>query len=347
MSAVTLPNTSAPTPAGGGAPRRHPFIDHLCTLLDRILLGRGARRALEHPIPAGASLFVLPTWGWAHPLIDVGRKDRDRQGGRLLLPVRYTFYPSNVIVTSRPQVVHYVGVGLGHGMAGSMLLDPSADPGQGPADGRLSLPGTWGPASHAGSVASRLNELDQDGQLAYWEALGVLEENLEHALKRASCAARDGVVGKPPAAVDDITLERIRTEMVYGTDHGVSPIQRLVERCTRPGTFARVDPEKYVVTSVRTDARAAVRKALGDPHVGSKVRHLAIEMPEADLDELVAAYRQRYPSDRLSTSRARAALTVAPNANAVTVPLHEALVAQAPHPTRGFAATAPVWGGGL
>src|SRR5699024_7043936 len=163
----------------------------------------------------------------------------------------------------------------------------------------------------------------------------------------------------------------IRTEMVYNADRGVSPIQRLMERCTRAGAFARVDSEKYVVTSVRTDARAEVRKARGEPpagtevrhwgigrreaypvelmrayrHVGSKVLHLAIEMPEADLDELVAAYRQRYPSVRLSTSRARAALTVAPDANAVTVPLHDALVEQAPQSPRGFAVAAPVWGG--
>src|SRR5699024_9606795 len=155
--------------------------------------------------------------------------------------------------------------------------------------------------------------------------LGVLEENLDHALKHATCAMRNGVVGQPTAALDDITLERIRTEVVYGTDGPSSPIQRLVERCTRPGTFARVDPEKYVISSVRTDARAAVRKALGDPHVGSKVRRLATEMPEADLEDLVAAYRQRYPADRLSTTRAEAALSVAPDANAVTVPLHEAL----------------------
>ncbi|MPV50148.1 hypothetical protein GCG21_09045 [Pseudactinotalea sp. HY160] len=332
---------------------RHRYIDELCSLLESVVLGREAEKVLRDMPNLGSnlgssagsaagsagngdvSLFVLPVWGWAHSRIDVGRKDLiPSTGGRYLLPVRLRAYPSHVIVSATATVAHFVGVGMGHGLAGHTTCDPAAAPGVLP-DGTLTLPATWGPVASGGAASSgaasggvrvrrELDRLVAAGKEAYWRALALIESDLEEALHKATTAAAIDMPGADPSrrALDAISLDTIRTTMVYGEGASPSSAQRLVERCVQTATFARVDPQRFVLTHLRRDARAAVRKALGDPHIGSKVRRLAGEMEGASLEEVVAAYRLRYPADKLSTARAEAALSVAPHPNASTFPLN-------------------------
>lgn len=311
---------------------RHPWVDNICQLLERIILGREASKVLDRlgELNGGAELYVLPVWGWAVSRIDVGRKDRIvGSTERLLLPVRLTWAPAPVVLlpAGEPASATFTATGMGHSAVGEVHLDGAASEGE-LRDGGLEPTADWGPRVR-GRTASRaaLLQMVEDGKAAYWEVLTLLEAKVAHALDHAtSAASADLAVSHERArALDSITLETLQAQMVYGSQDAASdepsPMQRLVERCTHPGTFTKVDPERYVLTSVRRDARAVVRRALGDPHIGGKVRALAAELGTTDLEAIVAEYRSRYPADRLSTDRAVAALSLRPHPNASTFPL--------------------------
>ncbi|MGC0252645.1 hypothetical protein [Pseudactinotalea sp. Z1748] len=312
--------------------QRHPGVERLTGMLARILHGRAAQVGREElkaaPTGATLSLFVLPEWGWAISRIDVGRKDRiPGSTDRLLLPVRLTWRPGSVVVANQVTKAHFTAAGMGHNNTGTIHLDPGAEEARGSlADGTLDPDEVWGSvATGRRAVRGELDRLIEDGRGAYWEVLSLLEEKVERALHRAtSTATQDmGPRAERAKALDDISLETLRSTMVYGDDaqDEPSPVQRLVEKCTSPTAFVRVDPERYVLTAVHRDARQEVRKAIGDPRIGSKIRAVAAELGPVGLDELIAAYRAKYPADRLSVNRALAALSLRPHPNASTFPL--------------------------
>lgn len=317
---------------------RHPWVDNITAMLQRIVHGRAAEQAAADLDTerggAGWSLFVLPAWGWAVSRINVGRKDRVvGSPQRLLLPVRLTWSPAGVLVVAgdRARQASFTAAGMGHSAVGTVQLDPGRPAGEGGLpDGVLEPAPVWGPrATGRVGVLGELDRLVDDGRAGYWEVMSFLEGKVERALHFATSRASTELldVGERARALDDISLETLRSTMVYGAlgQGDPSPIQRLVERCTAPGTFARVDPERYILTSVRRDARAEVRKALGDPHIGSKIRAVAAELGPVGVDALIAAYRARYPGDRLSVNRALAALSVRAHPNASTYPLDAAM----------------------
>lgn len=312
--------------------RRHPHVERLCLLLERIVHGRAASELIDTGA-SGDQLFLLPVWSWQEARISVGHKDCDDAdpGQRLLLPVRMRWHPGPLVLTSADLegAAGYVGTGLGHGMAGVLDLDAGApdstDTGPVLEDGKAVPSQAARPAIQGRSrVRAELSRLARDGHSAYWEALTLMEAEAARALRRAQYAQSYDLMPQHQRGrvLDDIAMETIRTHMVYGApDSDHSCVQRLVDRCTQTRTFLRVDPGRYVTDSLRRDARAAVRRALGDPHVGSKVRALALELGrEATLAELVAAYRDRYPADKLSLARAAAALSTAPHLSATALP---------------------------
>lgn len=82
----------------------------------------------------------------------------------------------------------------------------------------------------------------------------------------------------------------------------------MLERCLLPTTFARVDPQRYVMSTLRLAAETAIRWSVGDPHIGRKVREFAQQHSPQELEELVQGYREAFPSDHLSSRRAATAM---------------------------------------
>ena len=64
------------------------------------------------------------------------------------------------------------------------------------------------------------------------------------------------------------------------------------------------------MTSLRSVAESAIRRRIGDPHVGRKVRRLLREETFAGLAELLACYRERWPGDAIGMRRVAAAVEV-------------------------------------
>lgn len=83
-----------------------------------------------------------------------------------------------------------------------------------------------------------------------------------------------------------------------------------------------MDPIRYLTTQIRRDLGDEVRVAIGDPQVGSRVRRVARGLGTgATLERIVERYNEVHSSDRISTSRAVRALTVAPSIESVALPI--------------------------
>ncbi|MHB1973790.1 MAG: hypothetical protein ACYCR4_05810, partial [Acidimicrobiales bacterium] len=89
----------------------------------------------------------------------------------------------------------------------------------------------------------------------------------------------------------------------------VSPaIDRLIERTLAPRAFARVDPQRLVMVALRSAAETAIRRRIGDPHIGRKVRTLARSSDVSDPGDLLQRYREHWPEDGAGADRIDAAL---------------------------------------
>lgn len=316
--------------------RRHPSLEVLCSRLERILHGQAAQAILEAgQLPERAGLVTLPAWSWMHPLIDVGRKDKAHgTGERMLMPVRNDWETPMVVLVAEDAVpVSYRTRGMGHATAGQSRL--VRRPGQAPVNAVTALPSLAEPVFVGAGITSRigaqLNKLVADGKAAHWEVVQGLEPKLRTAVYQAHASVSYEIgnsTGVVEPMLDELGLEQIVDTMMYGelqdeddeTGERVkgkpSAIFRLIELCLGPECFLRVDPLKYMTKHMRRDAEAQIRRKIGDPHIGPKVREIARRYPRAEIADIVEAYRKVYPKDRLSLPRARAALSVSPSASA-------------------------------
>lgn len=327
-AAIISAAAHAATPAG----RRHPNLELLCSRLERILYGQAAQEHLDAGVPDRAGLVLLPVWSWLHPLIDVGRKDKAHgTGERMLMPVRNDWGTSTITLVSDGTVpVTYRTRGMGHSQAGQsrLVIRPGADP----VAALTALPSLAEPvfvgAGTRRQVTARLEALVKDGKDAKWEMLRAMEPKLRATVQKAHSSVSYEIglsTGVDEPMLDEIGLDQVVDTMMYGElqdsddDSGegkLSSMFRMIELCLSPDCFLRVDPLRYMTKHMRRDAEAQIRRRLGDPHIGPKIREIARRHPRAEIADIVEAYRKVYPKDRLSLPRARAALSVTPSASA-------------------------------
>ncbi|MET4143998.1 hypothetical protein [Arthrobacter sp. UYCo732] len=321
--------------------RKHPSLEVLCARLERIMHGQAAQALLAAgDLPDRAGIVTLPAWSWEHPLIDVGRKDKAHgTGERMLMPVRNNWNtPMVVLIAEEAVPVSYSTRGMGHARAGQSKL--VRRPGLAPVTAVTAVPSLAEPVFVGAGLPSRnvayLNALVKAGESAHWEVLQGMEPKLRSAVLQAHSSVSYEIglsTGVVEPMLDELGLDQVIDTMMYGElrdeedetgdrDKGKpSAIFRLIELCLEPDCFLRVDPLRYMTKHMRRDAESQIRRRLGDPHIGPKIREIARRHPRAEIADIVEAYREVYPKDRLSLPRARAALSVSPSASARTTML--------------------------
>ena len=308
---------------------RHEWIDELCSRLERILLGRLADELLAADLPEEAAVVVAPVWRWLAPRIDMGRKTRRADGATMLMPVRMNWQPSALALVTEPSTAAWSMIGLGHSGTGQVHLLPVRHP-------RPPVSGEFFPTAGSLEVEvlpqhalkARLEDLAADGHQARWDAVMSLEHYVNRAVHSAvvsvSWDVNRGPGGQEPAWVlDETAKQTVANRMLLGTDDGPGRVGALLERCLRPNTFVRVDPLRYVVKDLHRSAEAEVRKTIGDPHIGRKIRAVARTMPSASMQDVITAYRANHPGDHLSSARAARALSAGPDVMACFTDLGE------------------------
>lgn len=334
MSAVAIPLREVEAPDA-----RHPGLELVCTRLEAVMHGRAAEDLLRdvRSIPERAGIVILPAWSWERPLIDVGRKDKafasaearaGKAAARLLMPVRNDWSAPMVRLVAGASVpVTYRTLGMGHQMAGQSRL--VTRPGS-PVVARVEdLPSLAEPVfvgeSTRARVTHELRRLVEAGNTARWELIHSIEPKLAQQLHVAHSAVSHEIgqtSGNVVPMLDAQGLEQVQNLMMFGEWDEESgkdkpgSVFRLIELCLAPDCFVKVDPLKYMVKHLRRDAETEIRRKIGDPHIGPKVRAVALKHPRAEVAVIVEEYRKIYPKDRLSVTRAEAALSVRPDAMA-------------------------------
>ena len=304
------------TAKGFASGDRHGWLDELCGHLQAAIWAADAAGLLADRSgwPVRGAVVTLPCWRWAVPAADVGRKARAADGGTLLLPARVAWQPGAVALVprGRPVAVSWRAAGLGLDERGGALLACTPHPGV------RQDPGTGLPDRVTAAAASRtrmahdLARVVAAGRAARWDLLQLLEPYVRAAVirghARVAAEVAGGTTSSRPVVLDDTDLEVVIDALLLGEGERPGPVARMLDRCLRPDTFARVDPLRYIAVTLRRDAEQEIRRRIGDPRIGRKIRALHRLHPGISLPDLVERYRALHPRDDLSFQRAAKAL---------------------------------------
>lgn len=249
--------------------------------------------------------------------------DQPRETGQLAAdpPEVDTIGPVLLVRGGGERRLRFEAVGVGVRVSGTtivragravrqpMSLPPPATVASGPIPEAVVVP-----AASRRAVIDGLQRIALDGTKAFWQARQMLECHGDWVLRRRLAAVTAEIgPAEGERLLDETDLEVVRDELLLGDDGGrVSPAyDRIIERCLAPNAFARVDPQHRVMRSLRSATETALRRRIGDPHVGRKVRQLMHEESLESLGDLVGRYGERWPKDRVGVRRIEAALLAA------------------------------------
>lgn len=309
-----------PIPAGEVA---HPTLRKVTAAISLMVRGRAAQRLLDNPelVPDRAAILVSRSWQWLHPRVDVGRKNKAPGGAIYVMPCRIAWSGGEVRLVEPGEQLQLLWVlaGLGHTARGQVDVR---------VDDTRAIVSREGSELLTGSLAVRdrdeilawARNMVELANAAHWLMMINLGRYLPGALDRAHAVVRADVLGEHPRThiplLDQTKLQSLADEMLLGEDDRPGSVPRLLEKLLSPVAFTRADPLRVIQVFLNRDAKAAVQAAVGDPHIGPKVRKVAREIGTTDVEAVVAAYSERHPGDRLGTKRAADALSVAPDAMA-------------------------------
>lgn len=296
-------------------------------LIDQILIGEAATSVADDTVTTFAvhTVAILPTWTWLLPKITIGGKT-----GTSEMPVRVDWDggPLLVLDAEETRYLSWHQIGMGHearGVATIKVDSSGAATISGTPDAFPAIDFRDIPSPRAFKVLRR--KLASAGTDARWQLMQSIEWWARAKLDDANKVVSQDVAelekrGYVRQVIDPVGLDTLVSKMLVGDDGADdSTISRLVERCLQPDQFQKVDPLHYITVSIRARAEEAVRSAIGDPHTGRKIRRIQEMTKAGSLDELVTAYREHYPKDRLARNRASAALTIGAMAEASADPI--------------------------
>lgn len=321
-------STAAEATDGALSTKRHPTLVRVCAWLEAIIHGREADRLLNDPtaLSGATGIALLPAWQWAEPLIEVGRKDRAYDGSSLLLPVRNTWTDGPVALLSGESLTaSYRFAGLGHTGAGQARIIQHQTGGFKVSAGE-SMPSLGTPlfvgTGTQRQIRSALEAVRTAGNDAQWEMMVTFVEPWVRMLsQRAHSAVSYEIAGAADdfrPVLDEQGIESVVNTLMLGDEDRrgnwrPGAVHRMIDLCLKPDCFLRVEPLRYMDKHLRREAEAVIRRQLGDPHIGPKVRKVARAHPRANVHEIVELYRQAYPNDCLSEDRACDALSAGPD----------------------------------
>lgn len=231
-----------------------------------------------------------------------------------MMPIRIRWSAGSLLLVEpdqrrRPK---WLSAGLGVNASGATWLQAVPGVVQPDLDGELPSSVT-APVLSSREIKRELQRLVADGIAGRWDALLLMQPRVREAVVRANTVISRDVGGADGAdLLDGHQLDALQQEILLGSEGDrASPAARLLQRCVDDvQVFAKVDPLKWIVTALRRDAQQQVQVLVGDPRPGRKIRAMQVETGITDPNQLVDAYRQRFPSDQVAIRRVQRALTV-------------------------------------
>jgi hypothetical protein len=261
-----------------------------------------------------------------------GRPHRDH-------PVRVV--PAGRTVTARWRLA---GLGLSHTGQTTITAAPGAEEATVTRWARFGRDGQWTrtvrhaaagmgvpvsmtvPAVPAQEANTALSALRRDAVKAKWE----LAESVNKPIKTAISAAQHRLAlqvaalrGVPRDDVRDMLDEATRAQLAIdltlpSKERPRATIWGTLDKFLIPDAFQNADPVKCLRRAIWRDAGNAVRRHLGDPKMGDRIRASYLRDRPASLDALMDQLRRDCPHDHLTLGVVSRALTLGHDANAGT-----------------------------
>jgi hypothetical protein len=313
--------------------KAHTVIESLCLNIQRYALGIQAAQLLELPRAERRSkaLVILPMWGWGQSLHSVGRKDRPfSQDGsevdhdtKLLMPIRNHWDGGNLHLVSTGEIISGSLIGSGHSgvVQARIVVAATGHPAVGIVEPSELM--TIVSTSVGTKVDQTLNQLVRDGQSAYWDMFRHWDNIVRRILERVSVGIireleefnQESISYSP---FDTACLDKIRDEILLGAKDEETRINKesrlrhyLNQAASDPELFLNVEPQRFLNKNLTRDCTSALRREMGDPHIGPKVRRFVLDNPELEsLSAIIRAYNEEFPRDRLAVDRATVALEI-------------------------------------
>lgn len=188
----------------------------------------------------------------------------------------------------------------------------------------VSITGDW--PSAAMPVASQSpRQVTSDGKVALFALVSALEKHVADCLEQANrYVAREleGRVGDAAegwadssnhGAVDRVALDTIGTELMFGRDDEESSA---VLRMARRAALTSINNQplgNWWAVNLRARAEERIRKHIGDPHIGPKIRRFTSNYlataENATVEDLLEQYRRANPRDQAGRNRLLAAIS--------------------------------------
>lgn len=310
----------------------HKVIERICGNIERYSLGLEAARMLELPRAErrGKALVILPMWSWGKSKHSVGRKDRPFSltgedldyDQKLLMPIRNVWSDGLLHLTTQSETLSARKVGSGH--TGAKQLHVAV------TEGHLAVATATNDdsvvmitAGASSLVEKTLSQLVRDGQSAYWDMFQHWDGIVRRILERQSVGLIRELeeFQKEPISfspLDTERLDKIRDEILLGVHDPETHLVResrlrhyLNQAASEADLFVGVEPQRFLNRNLTRDCTQALRREVGDPHIGPKIRRFVLDHPElVELPEIIRAYNVEFPKDRLALDRASVALGI-------------------------------------
>lgn len=164
-----------------------------------------------------------------------------------------------------------------------------------------------------------LRVLREKGKTEAWKLVMRLEPYIASLV--SSAARRIAAeVGQPGSVLDDAAVEEVVSDLVTG-----GLVLKLVERMATTDKLLSQSLGSYLHINLRSMTETAVRRRIGDPHVGRKIRRAFSDSGAGSMAELLKFYHARYPSEKLAEKRALAALSAGSLVGASALPFDETI----------------------
>lgn len=168
-----------------------------------------------------------------------------------------------------------------------------------------------------------LKKLVADGEKALWDLIMMWRPKLYTQVQIASSGVlheifdtgegEDSLVG---GVIDVVEAEQIVDELLYGKEGEDSIFIRIAHRVAGDLRDGSGDPWAWVQRNLRSASESAVRRLIGDPAAGRKIRRVHRALGEdSTLDSLLEAYREEFPNEKMGKKRIVDALSAGSTAH--------------------------------
>lgn len=208
------------------------------------------------------------------------------------------------------------------------------------------IDGVYPVGAAAPTLRSR-STLIREGSAARFALVNALEHHVSELLEASNRLVAREIEGRlgdesegwaptlNHGVADHVALEGLATSLLWGTEaQADSIVLRMVDRAA--STHINNQPlGSWFDINLRARAEEAVRRHIGDPHIGRKIRRLAREQGPDSIDELIEMYRRAHPRESVGRDRVIAALSADKTLDSVSHSLslltHVAASLEEPH----------------